>query len=174
MVLKPEPFFKALTAHKKENSKILFPAPGGMPLTQELVHSFKEEQEIIILCGHYEGIDERVVASWVDYEVSVGDYVLSGGEYAALMIVDSVSRLLPGFMSNEESLKHESFEMGLLEYPHYTRPAEYEGLKVPDVLIGGNHAAIDNWRHEQSEMKTKRVRPDLYKKYLKSKTNKES
>ena len=174
MVLKPEPVFKAISANKTKGAKVIYASPGGVPFNQELAHSFKKENELIILCGNYEGIDQRAIDSLVDVEVSVGDYILSGGEYAACIFVDAISRLFPGFMSNEESILHESFETGLLEYPQYTRPAEYNGLHVPNVLISGNHAAIDTWRHEESIKKTKRVRPDLYKKYLKSITSEES
>ena len=135
-------------------------------MTQNLVKELSAEEELIIICGHYEGVDQRVIDRYVDIEVSVGDYVLSGGEYAALIIMDAAARLEKGFMSNSESLLEESFENDLLEYPHYTRPSEIDGMKVPDILLSGDHAKIRKWRLMMSEEKTSSVRPDLYRKYL--------
>ena len=139
---------------------------SGTLLTQDLVKKLASHEELCILCGHYEGVDQRFIDRYVDEEVSIGDYVLSGGEYAALVIMDAVSRYVPGFMSNSDSLVEESFEMDLLEYPHYTRPEDIFGMRVPDVLMSGNHKLIGEWRREESIKKTKRVRPDLYRKYL--------
>jgi tRNA (guanine37-N1)-methyltransferase len=163
-VMMPEPLFRCLD-EVKGNAFTILTTPGGKPLTQEIVKDLRSKEEICIICGHYEGVDQRVSDKYVDCEISVGDYVLSGGEYAALIIVDAVSRYVPGFMGNAESLDEESFEENLLEYPHYTRPAEIEGLKVPEVLQGGNHAEIRKWRREQQIEKTKKVRPDLYKRF---------
>jgi tRNA (guanine37-N1)-methyltransferase len=166
MVLTPSPLFEAIEANEKGESCILYTSPSGTPLTQDFVKELGTHKEISIICGHYEGIDQRVVDRFVTKEVSIGDYVLSGGEYAALVITDAVARYIPGFMSNSDSLLEESFESDLLEYPHYTRPSEFRGMKVPEVLIEGDHKKIAEWRHEKQVEKTKGVRPDLYKKYL--------
>jgi tRNA (guanine37-N1)-methyltransferase len=139
---------------------------SGKLLTQQVVKELSQNREICIICGHYEGVDQRIIDQHVDYEISIGDYVLSGGEYAALVILDTMARYVPGFMSNQESLIEESFETDLLEYPQYTRPALFDGLDVPGVLLGGNHADISKWRHEQSIEKTRTMRPELYKHYL--------
>ena len=144
----------------------LYPTPGGRVLNQDLVKKLSAEKEITLICGHYEGIDQRVIDTAVDMEISVGDYVLSGGEFAALVIIDAVARYVPGFMSNKESLEDESFEKNLLEYPQYTRPPEVNGLSVPDILTGGDHGSILKWRQEKRIEKTRRVRPDLYRKYI--------
>lgn len=166
MVLKPEPLFKCLDDNVTDKTKVVLTTPGGVPLDQKLVKELSNEDELCIICGHYEGIDQRVSEKYVDLEVSVGDYVLSGGEYAALILIDATARYVPGFMSNAESLEEESFENNLLEYPHYTRPAEYENMKVPDILLSGHHEEIRKWRMKKSVEKTKQVRPDLYKKYI--------
>jgi tRNA (guanine37-N1)-methyltransferase len=165
MVLKPEPLFRCLDTIRYQNEKIIATTPGGIPLQQGLVKELSLEDDLIILCGHYEGIDQRVIEKYVDVEISIGDYILSGGEFAALVIVDTVARYQPGFMSNSESLCEESFENGLLEYPQYTRPAEYDAMPVPRVLLEGNHAKIKEWRFQKSLEKTKLMRPDLYKKF---------
>lgn len=166
MVLMPSPLFKAIEANEKGDSCILYTSPSGVPLTQDIVKELGNLDEISLICGHYEGIDYRVVEKFVNREVSIGDYVLSGGEYAALVITDAVARYVPGFMSNEDSLLEESFESDLLEYPQYTRPSEFRGMSVPDVLIEGDHKKIAEWRHSKRVEKTKGMRPDLYKKYL--------
>ncbi|PKL41283.1 MAG: tRNA (guanosine(37)-N1)-methyltransferase TrmD [Spirochaetae bacterium HGW-Spirochaetae-1] len=166
MVLLAEPLFKALEENKKTGTKTLLTSPGGIVLDQNLVKSLAGEMEISIICGHYEGIDQRVIERYVDSEVSIGDYILSGGEFAALVIVDAVSRYIPGFMSNRNSLEEESFEENLLEYPQYTRPETIEGMAVPDVLLSGHHVKIAAWRLNESIEKTRRVRPDLYKRYI--------
>jgi len=165
MVIMPGPF-RALESNEDETSKVLYASPSGEPLSQEFVKGLSREESVSIICGHYEGIDQRVIETFVEHEVSTGDYVLSGGEFAALIIVDAVARNIPGFMSNSESLVEESFESDLLEYPHYTRPAEFRGMKVPEVLISGDHSKIAAWRHEMRIEKTRSVRPDLYKNYL--------
>jgi len=166
MVLQAGPLSRAIDANEKGKSMRVYVTPSGKPLTQSLVKEMSLVNELSILCGHYEGIDQRVIDEYVDEEISIGDYVLSGGEYAALILTDAVARYVPGFMSNEESLVEESFEDDLLEYPHYTRPAELGGVKVPDVLLSGNHRGIEKWREEKRIEKTRAVRPDLYKKYL--------
>ncbi len=169
MVLQPGPLFRAIESAKDVRTKIILTSPGGMVFNQELAVNLLEEDEICIICGHYEGIDQRVLDRYVDYEISIGDYIISGGEYAALIILDSIARYVPGFMSNPDSLIKESFKDNLLEYPQYTRPAEIDGLKVPDVLLSGDHKKILEWRIEKSIEKTKRIRPDLYAKYMNKK-----
>ncbi len=166
MVLSAEPAIRALEAVKGEKSLSILTSPGGKLLTQSLVKELSGKDEVCILCGHYEGLDQRAIDSAIDLEISVGDYVLSGGEFAALVILDAMFRYIPGFMSNSESLIEESFESDLLEYPHYTRPASLNGLDVPEVLLSGNHGDIERWRHEKRMEKTKTVRPDLYQRYL--------
>lgn len=166
MVLRPEPVLKALAAVKDEGTKTVLTSPGGRLLSQGLVKELARERELCIICGHYEGIDQRVIDQAVDLELSVGDYILSGGEYAALVILDAIARYVPGFMSNSDSLLEESFESGLLEYPQYTRPASIDGIAVPEVLLSGNHGEISKWRHSKSEEKTRTLRPDLYRRYI--------
>ncbi|RJQ31091.1 MAG: tRNA (guanosine(37)-N1)-methyltransferase TrmD [Actinobacteria bacterium] len=167
MVLKPEPFFRAhkkilVTSHQPPATILL--TPQGKPLKQSIVNKLAKEEHLILLCGHYEGVDERVRQELADEEISVGDYVLSGGEIPAMVLVDSITRKLSGVLGSQESLAEESFIEGLLEYPHYTRPAEYKGLNVPDVLLSGNHSEIKKWRKEQSLRRTKEKRPDLINK----------
>ena len=165
MVLQAPVILKALDS-LGDNGYTIYPSPGGTVLDQDLVKRLSAEKEITLICGHYEGIDQRVIDSAVDIEVSVGDYVLSGGEFAALVIIDTVSRYVPGFMSNSESLEDESFEKNLLEYPQYTRPPDVNGLTVPEVLTSGDHGSIEKWRQEKRIEKTRRVRPDLYRKFI--------
>lgn len=164
MVLMPGPLFKALELHKG-SSKVIYPSPSGFVLTQKLVQKLFKHDSYCFICGQYEGIDQRVIDRYVDYEISVGDYVLSGGEYATLVIIDALCRYIPSFMSNPQSLCEESFENYLLEYPQYTRPREIDGMAVPDILLSGNHEKIRQWRLEKSVEKTKAVRPDLYISY---------
>ncbi len=166
MVLMPGPLAGAVTAAKEQNTKVILASASGSLLTQGLVKELAGIDDLCIVCGNYEGVDQRFIDAMVDYEISIGDYVLSGGEYAALVIIDAISRHVPGFMSNAESLFEESFEEDLLEYPHYTRPNEIFNLKVPEVLLSGNHKKIFEWRKAQSIEKTKRLRPDLYKNYI--------
>jgi len=166
MVLKPEPLFRAIDDTAGDAAMVVLTSPSGKVLDQEMVKRLYETKDICIVCGNYEGVDHRVVESRVDYEVSLGDYIISGGEFAALVILDAVARYAPGFMSNSESLLDESFENGLLEYPHYTRPEVCEGMAVPEVLLSGDHKKIDLWRHAGSIDKTRSIRPDLYKEYL--------
>lgn len=165
MVMKPGPAIEAMRsvpAVGKKRLRIYF-TPQGARLDQELVRRLAKYDQLIMMCGHYEGVDQRVRDSVIDMEVSIGDYVLTGGELPALVLCDAVSRLLDGVLGNEKSHLDESFENGLLEYPQYTRPAEYKGLRVPKVLLEGNHKKINEWREEQSKKKTMRVRPDLMK-----------
>ncbi|MDD3481046.1 MAG: tRNA (guanosine(37)-N1)-methyltransferase TrmD [Patescibacteria group bacterium] len=146
--------------HKNKKAKVILLTPQGEKYDQKRVQMLSQEEELILVCGHYEGFDERI-RDYVDMEISIGDYVLTGGEIAAAVIVDSVARLLPGVLGKEESHQDDSFSEGLLEYPHYTRPEEYEGKKVPEVLRGGNHKEIAKWRKEKSEVRTNERRPDL-------------
>ncbi|MBN2403157.1 MAG: tRNA (guanosine(37)-N1)-methyltransferase TrmD [Spirochaetes bacterium] len=166
MVLEPEPLFRAIESVRNERTKVVLTSPSGMLLNQDIVQELSGEDNIAIICGRYEGVDQRVIDRYVDYEISMGDYVISGGEYAALVILDSIARYVPGFMSNPDSLMEESFQNYLLEYPQYTRPSVIEGLEVPDVLLSGDHKKIRDWRRKKSIEKTQKVRPDLYKKYL--------
>lgn len=165
MVMKPEPLVGALEdarARLGEIPRVLL-TPQGTPLSQELAWELSEGPGMILLCGHYEGIDERVREGWIDLEVSIGDYVLTGGEPAALVLLDSVVRLIPGVVGNRESLMDESFSCGGLEYPHYTRPRDFRGLGVPEVLLSGHHQKIEEFRREQSLKRTLERRPDLLK-----------
>jgi len=162
MVLMPEPLIRAVKKVRgRRKAKVILTCAGGRPLTQKKARQLAQEKNLIIICGHYEGVDERVRESVVDESISIGDYVLTGGELPALVIVDAVTRLVPGVLGKEESLADESFEHGLLEYPHYTRPADLNGLKVPPVLLSGNHARIARWRKAEALRRTKKVRPDL-------------
>ncbi|MDD4211557.1 MAG: tRNA (guanosine(37)-N1)-methyltransferase TrmD, partial [Clostridia bacterium] len=154
----------AIMSVKKENSYCIYLSPAGNLLTQKKVASLaKEHEHLILVCGHYEGIDERVIELAIDEEISIGDYVLTGGEIAAQVLTDAVSRYVEGVLGEEESTSEESFSNGLLEYPQYTRPQSFKGLEVPEVLISGHHAKIQEWREEKSLEKTKKVRPDLLK-----------
>jgi tRNA (guanine37-N1)-methyltransferase len=169
MVLKPEPFFAAveeLYGGLEERPRTVVLTPRGRPLQQDLVRDLAEEPALLLLCGRYEGIDERVHEAIATDEVSIGDYVLAGGEVAACVVIEAVTRLIPGVMGNATSGTDESFSTGLLEYPQYTRPAEVRGLEVPAVLRSGDHGAVDRWRHEQAVARTRSVRPDLYEAWL--------
>ena len=169
MVMMPQPLFDAVKAIKgRRKAKVIYTSPSGKPFSQNYAKRLTKAQNLIIICGHYEGIDERVREHLVDEEISVGDYVLTGGELPAMIIVDAVTRLIPGVLGKEESLLHESFEDDLLEGPQYTRPANFRGTKVPDVLLSGNHKAIEVWQKSQALAKTKRVRPDLLEKERRS------
>jgi len=157
MVLKAEPIFRAL---ENTGGKVIYTSPQGITLNQNLSNELSKEQEITIIAGHYEGIDERVIDEKVDLEVSIGDFVLTGGELPAMVIADSIARLLPGVI-RKDSYEQDSFYNGLLDHPHYTRPAEFEGLKVPDVLLSGHHKNIELWRKKESLKRTYERRPDL-------------
>jgi len=170
MVLKCEPIFAVwdwLQAEKrlKENRRFIHLTPRGTLFTHKLAQRLAKLDQIILLCGRYEGIDERVVDALVDEEISIGDYVLSGGDIPAMVVVDAVSRLAPGIVGDERSVLEDSFASGLLDYPHYTRPAEFRGMKVPEVLLSGNHEQIRKWRLEKAIEITKKRRPDLWEKY---------
>lgn len=168
MVMTPQPIVDSIRACKKENKgKVIFLGPKGKTFNQSLARELSKEEELIFLCGHYEGIDERALENIVTDFVSIGDYVLTGGELPAMVVIDTVSRLVPGVLNNEESAETESFSDGLLEYPQYTRPADYNGKAVPEVLLSGHHANIEKWRHEKSLERTKKYRPDLYETYVK-------
>ena len=161
MVIQAPPVFEAVNANKQDYSKVIMMCPHGVPLNQKISQSLSKENHLIIICGHYEGIDQRVHEQLVDLELSIGDYVLTGGELPAMVLMDSVIRLIPGVLGQQESIQEESFYQGLLEYPHYTRPAEYKGLAVPDVLLSGNHEEIRKWRKRESLKRTLLNRPDL-------------
>src|SRR5688572_9803808 len=168
MVLKPEPFFAAVEAlygSLERRPRTVLLTPRGSPLTQSTVVELAAEPALLVLCGRYEAIDERVHEALAHDEISIGGYVLAGGEAAAAVLIEAVTRLLPGVMGNEASGADESFSQGLLEYPQYTRPADFRGLTVPDVLLSGDHGAVDRWRLEQSEARTRTTRPDLYRQW---------
>ena len=165
MVMAPQPIFDAVAKiTKNKKAKIILMSPGGKKLTQALAQKLSKEKNLILICGHYEGVDERVREKLADETVSIGDYVLTGGELPAMVFIDAVTRLVPGVLGKEESLLAESFENDLLEYPQYTRPANFRGMKVPNVLLSGNHRDIEAWRKSQSLLHTKKFRPDLLKK----------
>jgi len=172
MVLKPEPIFAAVEsltgARRREDisdgRRVVLLSPQGKQLTQAVAERFAKSEQLVLICGRYEGVDERVSEALVTDEISIGDYVLSGGEPAALVVVDTVVRLIPGALGSETSATTESFSDGLLDYPHYTRPPEIAGLKVPEILLSGHHAEIARWRKQAAEEKTKRNRPDLLRK----------
>ena len=168
MVLKPDVVAKALDQNLKKNEKVIYLTPKGKTFDQNKAKKFSNEKKINILCGHFEGIDQRVIESRGIEEISIGDYILSGGETAAYVILDSILRLVPGVLGNENSYKDESFENGLLEYPQYTKPQIWEKTPVPEVLLSGDHSKIKDWRLSQSEAITRHRRPDLWQKYKKN------
>ena len=168
MVLKPDVVAKALDQNLKKNEKIIYLTPKGKTFDQNKAKKFLNEKKINILCGHFEGIDQRVIETRGIEEISIGDYILSGGETAAYVILDSILRLVPGVLGNENSYKDESFENGLLEYPQYTKPQIWEKTPVPEVLLSGDHSKIKDWRLSQSEAITRHRRPDLWQKYKKN------
>ena len=167
MVMKYQPFkdaFDDISVDRDSRGYRIYLSPRGRLLTQSLVQELKEHKHIVLLCGRYEGVDERIIEGEIDLELSVGDYVLSGGELAANIVIDSVSRLLPNVLSNRESFEQDSFSDGLLDCPHYTRPEEIDGMRVPDVLLSGNHKKINEWRKQKSLSDTQERRPDLLEK----------
>ncbi len=169
LVMQVEPVKNALSViDPKHQSHIIYVTPKGKPLTQERVKTLSESENLTILCGHYEGIDQRIIDNFVDEEISIGDYVLTGGELAAMVLVDAVVRLRKGVLGKDESAEEESFEDNLLEYPHYTRPSDYYGKKVPEVLLSGNHKKIAEWRYSQQLELTYQRRPELFQKHLAS------
>jgi tRNA (guanine37-N1)-methyltransferase len=164
MVMKPEPLFRAveaITADQAAPTPVVLMTPQGRPLTHDVARRLSGLDRVVVICGRYEGIDERVTEALVTEEISIGDYVLSGGELAALVIVDAVARLVPGVVGDEQSVAEDSFSRGLLDFPHYTRPADWNGHKVPDVLLSGNHAEIRRWRKREALARTYARRPDL-------------
>lgn len=165
MVLKPEPLFRAVESLKGEleDPPILLMSPQGEPFTQQKAEELKGYSQLVLLCGHYEGFDERIREHLVTEEISIGDYVLTGGELPAMVVMDSVIRLVPGVLGNESSANDDSFATGLLEYPQYTRPANFRGYQVPEVLLSGHHANIAKWRRQESLRRTWQKRPDLLK-----------
>jgi tRNA (guanine37-N1)-methyltransferase len=161
MVMMADPLFRAVEALGEGHKRVILLSPAGRRLDQPLVRELASEPWLVLVSGRYEGVDERVVEGLPAEEVSIGDYVVSGGELPALVVIEAVTRLVPGVVGTEESLARESFEEGLLDHPHYTRPQEYRGLRVPDVLVSGDHARIEEWRRRAAEEKTRRNRPDL-------------
>ncbi len=165
MVMKPEPIFLAvehvIAAHQLTAPHVVYLTPQGETLTQNLARSLATHEELILLCGHYEDVDERVRIVLVHQEISIGDYVMTGGELASMVVIDVVSRMIPDVVGNAQSVISDSFYDGLLDYPHYTRPAEFRGMTVPDVLLSGHHKHIEEWRQEQALLRTKQRRPDL-------------
>jgi tRNA (guanine37-N1)-methyltransferase len=161
MVMKPEPIFAAVEDLRNQSSKVVLMSPTGHRFDQQTATQLSKEPHLIIICGHYEGVDHRVIEHLVDREISIGDYVLTNGAIAAVVLVDAIVRLLPEALGHEQSAADDSFNQGLLEAPQYTRPAEFRGWKVPQVLLSGNHAEIASWRKEQSFKRTRENRPDL-------------
>ena len=161
MLMKPEPLFEAVEALRGEKTRVILTSPAGRLFRQEIARELAAEEHLLLVCGSYEGFDERVRQGLADDELSIGDYVLTNGALPAMVIIDSVTRLLPGVLGDDESSQDESFSGGLLEYPQYTRPAEFRGMTVPEVLLSGDHAAIEKWRREQAEVQTRQRRTDL-------------
>jgi tRNA (guanine37-N1)-methyltransferase len=166
MVMQVQPVFKALQAIKAKEGRKIYMSPKGKILNQSMAMELSKEERLIFLCGHYEGIDQRIIDYWVDDEISIGDYVLTGGELPTMVTIDAVARLIPGVLGQEKSYREDSLYSGLLEYPQYTRPSEFKALKVPDVLLSGNHKKILDWRKLEALKITKEVRPDLFEKYI--------
>lgn len=167
MVMQVQPIldtYKDIQTYTKPGTKVIYLSPQGKPFNQAMAESYAQEEELIFLCGHYEGVDERVIDTIVTEEVSIGDYVLTGGELAVMVMIDAISRLVPGVLGNETSHEIETFDGGVMEFPQYSRPADYEGMKVPDVLLSGHHSNIEKWRREQSLIRTAIKRPDLFEK----------
>jgi tRNA (guanine37-N1)-methyltransferase len=173
MVMTPEPILEAINSVKNIDSRVIYLSPQGKPFSQELANELSKESHLILLCGHYEGIDNRIIDNYIDEEISVGDFVLTGGEIPAMIIMDAVVRLLPGVLSGEESFMEESHYNGLLEHPQYTRPREFNGYTVPDILLSGNHKNIEAWKKEESLKSTFVKRPDLLEKVILSKEEKD-
>lgn len=164
MVMKVEPIDRALrSVPRVEGAPVILMTPQGERFTQKIAEELSRQAQLILVCGHYEGVDERVRAHLVDREISIGDYILTGGELSAMVVVDAVSRLVPGVLGNSDSASSDSFSMGVLEHPHYTRPAAYRGWEAPEVLLSGNHREIEAWRRKESLRRTAKRRPDLLK-----------
>jgi tRNA (guanine37-N1)-methyltransferase len=161
MLLKVEPLFEAIESLQREKTKVILLSPSGRTFDQSIARELAQSEELLLVCGSYEGFDERVREALADDELSIGDYVLTNGALPAMVVIDAVARLLPGVLGDDESSHDESFSHGLLEYPQYTRPAEFRGMKVPEVLLSGNHAEIEKWRRQQAKLRTEKQRPDL-------------
>ncbi|HXR03418.1 MAG TPA: tRNA (guanosine(37)-N1)-methyltransferase TrmD [Verrucomicrobiae bacterium] len=161
MLLKPEPLFEAIEILKREKTRVILLSPAGRQFNQAIARELAQAEHLLLVTGHYEGFDERVREKLADDELSIGDYVLTNGALPAMVVIDAVVRLLPGALGDDASAHDESFSAGLLEYPQYTRPAEFRGMKVPDILVSGHHAEIEKWRREQAKARTKKRRPDL-------------
>lgn len=180
MVMQPDPIFKAhqsvvqkIEAEGRKKPRVIYMSPQGQVFRQELAKELAKEEDLIFLCGHYEGVDERILEEIVTDTMSIGDYVLTGGELPAMVMIDAISRMVPGVLTNEASGEFESFQDNLLEYPQYTRPVEYHGKKVPDILLSGHHAKIEAWRRQKSIERTLKWRPDLLKDAILSKKERE-
>ena len=163
MVMKPEAAFAAIEQLQTPGCRRIYLTPDGVPLSPSLAHELSRQKHLILLSGHYEGIDQRIRDGVIDQEISIGDYVLTNGTLAAAVLIDALARFIPGVLGEEKSLTHESFTNKLLDFPQYTRPAEFRGMSVPEVLLSGNHAEIEKWRRARQEEKTRQVRPDLFK-----------
>ncbi len=165
MVVKPEPVFAAMEQIQTERCRRIYLTPDGTPLSPEIALDLSKQSHLIFLSGHYEGIDQRIRDTVIDQEISIGDYVLTNGTLAAAVVIDALARFIPGVLGEEKSLTHESFTGKLLDFPQYTRPAEFRGMSVPEILLSGNHGEIEKWRHVQRIEKTRHVRPDLFAQY---------
>ena len=161
MLMKPDPLFRAVEEIRKDDSTVVLLTPQGKVFSQAIAEQMVLEKHLILICGHYEGVDERVRDSLIDMEISIGDYILTSGNIPAMAVVDTVVRLIPGVLGSAESSKTESFSDGLLEYPQYTRPENYRGLKVPEILLSGNHQEIAEWRKKEAIKRTEKRRPEL-------------
>ena len=170
MVMMADPIFGALKSVKAEGKKIIYMSPRGKILDKEMISRLASLDELVILCGHYEGVDQRVIDYWDMEEISIGDYVLTGGELPAMVLIDSVARMLPDVLGNENSALDESIYSGLLEHPQYTKPREYCGMEVPEVLLSGNHRLIELWKFRKALLLTKERRPELYKEFVKDRS----
>lgn len=168
MVLKPEPVAEAIKAVRKPESHVIYLCPDGELLTTKKVRELAKKTHLILLCGHYEGLDERIRECYVDEEISIGDYVLTNGVLPAAVLCDAVSRYIPGVLGEEQSLQQDSFSNGLLTFPQYTRPEVFEGMPVPEILLSGHHKKIDEWRQEQQKIRTQERRPDIWQKFQES------
>ena len=169
MLMKPEPLARAVHASKEmlkeHNPKVIYLSPRGEMIRHEIVDELRQEKALVLLCGRYKGIDERITERYVDRELSLGDFVLSGGEIPAMALIDAITRLIPGALGNRDSAEADSFYNGLLSYPHYTRPEEFEGMRVPEVLLSGHHANIAAWQRDMALEITRKRRPDIWKRY---------
>lgn len=166
MLMKPEPVYRSIVENRNKNTKVIYLSAQGKVLNQNICKELSKNDELMFLCGHYEGIDSRIIDNYVDMELSIGDFVMTGGELGAMVLIDSISRMIPGVLGNENSAKTDSHYDLLLQHNTYTRPREFNGYKVPEVLFGGNHKEIEKWKLENSILNTKKKRPDIYKRYI--------